>query len=382
MKANPTSPAGKKLGTLDHLDNVAQNLYRHRGTGGYWAVKKMAGKRTLHDLATTDRKSADGRLREWLDDLDKVNPGNADLNLAMLLQKFRLARGAKAPSTIASEKTMSEEFERSFPRPMDTLVARVVHSDIAAWLAIIRPGKKGRTFNRWRLFAHQLFKLAEADGAVKKSPSNGRLNRPAKKDKVIRRIPTEDEFVKLIAEIRQPDWKLGVGRHGGQRPMFQHESADFIEFLGRAGVGQAEAKSLRWEFIDERTMTWTRKKTSGDLRVNITDDLRPLLARRREAAGGVNASGPVFKIKNAKHALARLGMPHITQRNLRSFKVVRMLEAGLDVKFVSEQQGHKDGGKLIYDTYSDVVRRNQRAYEDEQMARLNRKVVPFIAAAA
>ena len=34
--------------------------------------------------------------------------------------------------------------------------------------------------------------------------------------------------------------------------------------------------------------------------------------------------------------------------------ITRVIQLGIDVKTISEWQGHKDGGKLILDTYSHV----------------------------
>lgn len=36
--------------------------------------------------------------------------------------------------------------------------------------------------------------------------------------------------------------------------------------------------------------------------------------------------------------------------------IVRAIELGVDVKVIAEWQGHRDGGKLILDTYSHVNR--------------------------
>jgi integrase len=382
----------KKLGTLSFLGNVAQNLYHHSETAVYWGVKQVGGKKLIHSLETKDRITANGRLRDWLGELEKTDPGNTDLNLAMLGERFLAARAAKSAATRGHEKTMWEAFRRTFPRPMETLVARVLPSDVETWLAKIKTTrtKRSSSFNRWRLFVRQLFERAELDAKIP-SPFVERKIPVAKKERVERPIPSEAEFVRIIAEIRKPSWKHVKGTRGGQRPMHQPESADFAEFLGRAGVGQAEAAALRWEDVGEREIRFTRQKTGKEFAVIITPDLRPLLVRRREAAGGAKASGPVFKVANVKkaltNALLRLGMRHFSQRNLRSFKIVKMLDAGLDPKFIATQQGHSDGGVLIMSTYSEVIRRNQHAYEDEQMKRFaaagsGGKVVPFRAAVA
>jgi len=390
MKNQPAPAKSRAL--TDLLENVAANLYRHRETHGYWGVKKISGKRMFQNLETKDRITANGKLLAWLGDLEKTDPANTDLNLAMLGKRFLAGRSAKADSTRGHEKTMWEAFRRSFPRPMETLVVRVLPSDVETWLAKIKNtrAKRASTFNRWRLFARQLFEVAAADAKIT-SPFVDRKIPVAKKERVERPIPSEAEFVQIIDEIRTPSWKHTKGKRGGQRAMHQPESADFAEFLGRAGVGQAEAAALRWDDVGEREIRFTRQKTSKEFAVIITPDLRPLLVRRQAAAGGGKASGPVFKIANVKRALTnallRLGLRHFSQRNLRSFKIVKMLDAGLDPKFVAAQQGHSDGGVLIMNTYSEVIRRNQHAYEDEQMKRFaaasgGDKVVPFRAAGA
>jgi hypothetical protein len=45
--------------------------------------------------------------------------------------------------------------------------------------------------------------------------------------------------------------------------------------------------------------------------------------------------------------------------------ITRAIERGLDVKVIAEWQGHKDGGKLILDTYSHV-----NPVHSERMAQL------------
>jgi integrase len=89
--------------------------------------------------------------------------------------------------------------------------------------------------------------------------------------------------------------------------------------------------------------------------VPIFPQLRPLLERLCE--GKANRE-EIFRIADAKHALSnvcrRLGFPPFSQRSLRRMFITRAIELGVDVKVIAEWQGHKDGGKLILDTYSHV----------------------------
>jgi integrase len=79
----------------------------------------------------------------------------------------------------------------------------------------------------------------------------------------------------------------------------------------------------------------------------------------------------LFRIKDAKRAIAaacrRLKLPAYSQRSFRRMFITRAIEKGIDVKVIAEWQGHKDGGKLILDTYSHL----NRAHSD-RMARLMR----------
>jgi len=150
----------------------------------------------------------------------------------------------------------------------------------------------------------------------------------------------------IIADVRGQPFNAGA-----------QDSADFLEFLGLAGLGQAEASSLRRSDIDfdaGRFVTF-RHKTSTGFAVPIFPQLRQLLERLCE---GKAAGDHVFKVRNAKKALAgacrRLGLPAFSQRSLRGMFITRAIELGVDVKVIAQWQGHRDGGKLILDTYSHV----------------------------
>jgi integrase len=369
-----TKSEGKSRGTFALLDNVAPNLFRHRENQSYWGVKKMNGKRIVHALDTADRKTADGKLSEWLADLKKVDPGNRDMTLAMLLKKYEAARTDIAHSTQVGEQGRIAKFRELFPLPMETLVARVHNSDIAAWVGLVGKNKRPSTRNQYRAFVRTLFDFAVSDAVIVKNPFDPKIIRTAKREPVTRLIPSPQEFEQIIAEIRQPSWKLEKGKRGGQRPMYQHDSADFAEFLGRAGVGQAEAGSLTWADIDEEreVIHYLRKKTKRAFNTPIFPWLKPLLARLR-ADAGPNPHGPVFKVKDVKKALhgatERLGLPHFTQRNLRAMRIKRLWEQGVDVKVIAQWQGHRDGGTLIMTTYTQVFGSNAESYERAQLAK-------------
>lgn len=85
----------------------------------------------------------------------------------------------------------------------------------------------------------------------------------------------------------------------------------------------------------------------------------PLVERLR-ARHQNNRDAKLLEISEAKHAIEsacrRLHYPNYTQRSFRRMFITDALERGVDVKTIAEWQGHKDGGKLILDTYSHVRR--------------------------
>ena len=174
----------------------------------------------------------------------------------------------------------------------------------------------------------------------------------AKKERVVRLIPTEDEFRAMVATIRNPVQEPQLGR--------------------QVANCQAEASALRWSDIDEKRneILYTRQKTRNPFKTPIYGWLKPLILRLK-ASGKEGGDTKVFAIREVKHAMATacrtLGYPHFTHRSLRAMRIKRLWEAGVDVKVIAEWQGHSDGGKLILDTYTEVFGSNDSGYRQAQL---------------
>ena len=201
----------------------------------------------------------------------------------------------------------------------------------------------------------EVFALALRDKMILESPA-AHL-KYIKREKPIRLTPTWEQFKAIVADVRAQVFNADA-----------KDSADFLEFLGLAGLGQAEAGSLTRADVDleaGRIITFRHKTVTG-FAIPIFPQLRPLVERLCE--GKANHE-KLFKIANAKHALTnackRLGFPPFSQRSLRRMFITRAIERGVDVKVIAQWQGHRDGGKLILDTYSHV-----RAEHSDRMAAL------------
>src|SRR5437588_1815342 len=202
-----------------------------------------------------------------------------------------------------------------------------------------------------------LFAMALRDNSIGHSPANHL--RYVKRKKPIRKTPSFEEFKAIVADIRSQQFNPDA-----------EESADFVEFIGLAGLGQAEASALCVSDIDwqRETITTFRHKTNTGFAIPVYPQVRELLWRRCSDLTG-HPDERVFKIRDAKkaiaHACQRLNLPRYSHRSFRRMFITRAIELGVDVKVVAEWQGHKDGGKLILSTYSHV-----RPEHSQRMAQL------------
>ena len=110
--------------------------------------------------------------------------------------------------------------------------------------------------------------MAVRDKVIAHSPAahlrGVKLNRP------IRLTPSFEQFQAIIADVRGQVFNADA-----------QDSADFLEFLGMAGLGQAEAGALTRADVDfeaERIITF-RWKTATGFAVPLFPQVRSLLER-------------------------------------------------------------------------------------------------------
>lgn len=341
-------------------------LYRHEKTGNYYAVKKVRGKHKEHSLKTTDRKIAERRLKEWIADLDKVDSEVEKTTLRQLIAKFQAIRMGMDGNTLATDRAVINSFTNWWPYGLDIQVRNIRPSQLDEWLAVQEQrGLRNTTYNRYAGFVKQLFGIAVKDRIIAESPAKS-LNKPWKNPQRVKpRIPTVEQFEAIIDCVRA-------------QPFTDHadDSADFLAFLGLAGLGQAEASALTWGDIewDHNRMHIRRQKTDTHFYVPIYPHLRPLLEKLKRQPGPKHANRLVFKIKDGKKALTsaskKLGLPAFSQRNLRQCLIGRLWKARVDYKLIAKWQGHRDGGKLILETYTEVFADDDGDYEQQQLAKL------------
>jgi integrase len=329
------------------FEKVGECLYRYSSNGVYYARIKTDGKEIKRSLRTADRVLARRNLAALRDELRQIDRSQGKVTLADLCERYLKTVQHQKPKTVQRKTFIIGRIKRDWPTGKLTQVGKIKPSDCDLWLSSIsrRANRFGSASRNLHISCiKEVFALAVRDRIISVSPA---LHlRSAKREKPIRLTPTFEQFKAIITDVRAQVFNADA-----------HDSADFLEFLGLAGLGQAEAGSLTRADVDlaaGQIITY-RQKTSTGFAIPIFPQVRPLLER---LCHGKAHNARVFKISDGKKALAgacnRLGYPPFTQRSLRRMFITRCIEKGVDVKVIAEWQGHRDGGKLILDTYSHV----------------------------
>jgi integrase len=364
----------QKVQNSSSYKRVGDNLYQNPASGTYFAVVRQNGKLVKSTLKTTIKVEAKRKLAMFVAELEKVESDGAKMTVGLLVDRYLETLGVQAASTTAKKRTMATAIKADLGAKR---ARSVTASDILKWrtgLTMSRTDEKlgPNSRNKYLRTLRAIFKLAVDDRLLAASPVMG--IKEEKLPKPIRETPSFEEFAAIVDSIRK-------------QPLSdtREESADYVEFLGLAGLGLAEASSLSWGDVnlDRNEIITFRHKTLSGFRVPIYPQLRPLLEKRLKFAterGGVAPlpSERVFAVQDPKKAIEsaclRLGFirqkgdrgtARYSSRSLRRLFITMALERGVDVGVVADWQGHKDGGKLILSTY-----RHARQSHGDAMAKL------------
>ena len=340
-------------------------LYRYASNGVYYALLKHQGKQKRASLQTTDKTVAKRKLADLQRDLGKVDASQGRMTLRELADRYLAAIQNQAAATVSLKEGVIERLMIDLPLGADVQVSKIKPSDLEAWLAKYSFGYS--SYNHYVQVTKSLFQMAVNDKALPVSPAERIKGK--KVVKPIRITPTFEDFNAIIADVRQQKWNAEA-----------QASADFLEFMGLVGVGQAEITGLQKQHVNlaKHQITFFRQKTRTPYTVPIYPQADALV-KKLMAKPDLKPTDPLFpvnlaksknveaegKTKDATKSLAaacrRLGYPVYTQRALRRMFITRCIEKGIDVKVIAQWQGHQDGGKLILGTYSHV--RNVHAEE-------------------
>jgi integrase len=331
------------------FQKVGECLYRYSSNGVYYGRIRVEGKEIKRSLETTDRAIANRELARFKNQQRQIDRSQGKLTLAELCNRYLENVQHQKPRTIERKTCIVGRIKQHWPTGRLTQIAKIKPSDVDLWLASVsrRANRFGPASRELHISCiKELMALAVRDRIIPASPA-AHL-RSTKREKPIRLSPTYEQFKAIIADVRAQQFNADA-----------QDSADFLECMGLLGLGQAELGSLRRCDVDLEagTVTTYRHKTAKGFQVPVFPQVEALLERLCE---GKSYDDRIFKISNAKKALAgacrRLKLLPFSQRSLRRMFITRAIELGVDVKVIAEWQGHRDGGKLILDTYSHVNR--------------------------
>jgi integrase len=319
-------------------------LYRYK-SGQYFARVRFGGKLYRKKLDTHDYQLARRKLADYRRDLERTDASLGNTSLVEVLNKYARTIGGDAPKTQIGKRAVIEKLKEWYGA--DKLPLRDIKpSAVEAWLTEHYGSLSAAYYNSALSVLRSVFDLAVRDRIIAESPAAHITYK--KRATPIRLTPTFEEFKAIVSNIRNQRFNADA-----------EQSADFIEMLGLAGLGQAEAASITRADVDLASgrIVILRRKTSAGFVIPIFPQVRPLVEK---LCKGKAHNERLFNIENARKALAnsckRLGLPSFTHRSLRRLFVTRAIEKGIDVKVIAEWQGHRDGGKLILNTYSHIRR--------------------------
>ena len=332
-------------------------LYCYQPTGAYFARVRFGGKLYRRALETTDYKVARRKLGDFRRDLERTDASKGKTSFARVLDTYASTlRGTD--STLEKQRAVIARLWKTW-FGIDTLPLRTITpSDVKRWLTEHYGDKSASYHNAALTVLRSALQLAVNEKIIAENPASKKFDvKYRKRAKPIRLTPTFEQFKAIVASIRVQRFNRAA-----------EQSGDFIEFLGLAGLGQAEAAAITRAHVDLAAgqITVYRRKTDTGFVIPIYPQLHLLVGKLCQ---GKRQGERLFSINEARKALEnackRLGFPPFTHRSLRRMFITRAIEKSIDVKVISEWQGHRDGGKLILETYSHV-----RAAHSQRMAQL------------
>jgi integrase len=329
-------------------------LYQYVPSGVYHARVRHGGELHRESLDTTDLAFAKRKLRAFRDRLERTDPRKGKITLVTWLEKNYAPTLKVAPGALKAKQRIISRIKRTWFHGRTQPMRDIKKSQIEAWLNKHYGNWSESYWNSALSLIRDALEKAVDDGAIIENPARGLKYQ--KRKKPIRQTPTFEQFKAIVADIRGQTFNREA-----------EDSGDFVELLGLAGLGQAEAASITRADVDldaGRFIAY-RHKTDTGFAVPIFPQLRPLMAK---LCAGKKPHERLFKIKQARKAIAeackRLGficevsngrlVAQFTHRSLRRMFITRAIERGVDVKVLADWQGHRDGGKLILQTYSHV----------------------------
>src|SRR5262245_46837296 len=282
-------------------------LYRYNPSGQYHARVRVGGRLYRRALGTGDYQLARRKLSDFKRDLGRTDARAGKTTFGAVLDKYAQTIGGLSASSQKDKHAIIAKLKSTW-FGIDALPVRLIKpSDVSAWLSRHCGAKGASYYNSVLTVIRSALELAVRDRIIVDSP--GAHLKYRKREAPIRLTPTFEQFQQIVADIRAKR----LNREAEQ-------SADFVEFLGLAGLGQAETRSLTRADVDleaGRIITY-RHKTRQGFAIPIYPQLRPLIEKLcKDKAHNQRLFSHKDADKALRNACTRLGLPAYSHRALR-----------------------------------------------------------------
>jgi len=333
------------------LIRVAEGLYQYTRSKEYYARFRSRGKHIQQKLGTIESPcitlaEARRKLRDLKSGTDAIDPTKLNKTLGKVIDEYESVLHCSEKTRIY-KKLHLERLRTEFPLPPKTTKVRSVQkTDVMRFMSQYNH-LASASWNAILTVTRDVFAYAVEDEVIFRSPVSGKDLMYRKRPDSKKLTPSYGEYEAIVAHVR-----------GQKFADTAKESADLIEFMGLAGLGQAECADLTWADINfgAGIISIIRRKTQKEFSVPIFPSLLPLLQRMHEERENKLPTAKVFSVKDPKIALAsacrRLKLPNYSARSLRRMFITRCVSLGVDPKTISNWQGHRDGGMLILKVYA------------------------------
>lgn len=270
------------------LKKVAPCLYRYESSSVYFAHVRSGGKLHRKSLETTNSAIARRRLADFRRTLERTDAASGNKSFATVLDEYSATLiGAKG--TVEDKNVIIDKIKATLFGAATLPLRELKPTQIKAWLARHYGHKSASYYNSALMLVRDALENAVRDRVIAENPARELKYR--KRKTPIRSTPTFEQFKQIVAEVRAQKFN-----------QIAEQSGDFIEFLGLAGLGTAEAASLTPADVDFHAghIIAYRHKTSAGFTVPIFPQLRPLLEK---LCKGKAHSARLFQINEARKAL-------------------------------------------------------------------------------
>jgi integrase len=212
-------------------------LYRYNPSGQYFARVRFGGKLHREKLDTHDYQLARRKLADFRRKLVRTDASLGNTSLTEVLNKYERTIGGDAPKTQIGKRAIIEKLTATWFGADSLPLRSIKPSDVEAWLSEHYGGMSAAYYNSALTVLRSVFDLAVRDRIIAESPAAHLIYK--KRAMPIRLTPTFEEFKAIVSNIRNQRFNADA-----------EQSANFVEFLGLAGLGQAEAAAITRADID------------------------------------------------------------------------------------------------------------------------------------